>query len=98
MRPKFTSKVTWALALAGAVFVLSVLAGPDTVHHLGVAPRDFHSCSLYQWAHGANAGATSSFVLTAALPFTGSAVSPSPIAAPDVSAHPTPSRAPPAIV
>lgn len=98
MRPKFTSKVTWALALAGAIFVLSVLAGPDTVHHLRVSLKDFHGCPIYQWAHGANAGATACFILTAALPSTRPAAAPSLIAAPDVSAHPTPSRAPPAIV
>ena len=102
MEPRHSSqrsqrRTFWALALAGAILVLSVLAGPDTVHHVRPWGKDFHSCSLYHWAHGASAGTPSCFVLSAALPASGSTAAPSPIAAPDAPAHPAPSRAPPAI-
>ena len=90
-------KAWWALAVAGAILALTAMAGPDAVQHLWTSAKDFHACALYHWTHGAGSGAPACFALPAPLVRTGPAAPEHLVAAPDVSAHPTASRAPPAI-
>lgn len=92
-----TQKVWWALAVAGAMLALTAMAGPDTVQHLRTSTQDFHACALYHWTHGAGCGAPACFALPAPPMPAGPPAPERLAAAPDVAAHPTPSRAPPAI-
>ena len=86
-----------ALGVAGAMFALTAMAGPDAVQHLWTTAKDFHACALYHWTHGAGSGARSCISLVAPLPVAGSATLEVAPAAPDVSSSPPASRGPPAI-
>jgi hypothetical protein len=94
---KVTARACWGGALAGIIFILLALAGPDTFRHPRVSGRDFHNCPLCQWVHGASTSATPWIALTTPLP-TSRLIDPRPlVAAPDAPTYTSPSRAPPAI-
>lgn len=90
-------KTCWAVAVAGAILALTVMAGPDTIQHLWTSAKDHRDCAIYHWSHGAGTGAAAAVSLAVSLPF----VAPAPpdvlLAPPDLSAPFTSSRAPPAI-
>src|SRR5574341_920867 len=92
-----TQKVWWALAVAGSILALTAMAGPDTVQHLRTSTKDFHACALYHWSHGAGSGTPACLTLPASPPAIGLTAAEALTAPPDVAAHPTSSRAPPAI-
>ncbi len=97
MRTRRHSKARWAFLLAGAIFALTAMAGPDAVQHLRTSTQDFHTCALYHWTHGAGSGAPSCISLPVPLPVVGAAASAAVAAAPDVSIHLSSPRAPPSI-
>jgi hypothetical protein len=100
MRPSLATRrrLPLALFLAGAIFALTAMAGPDTVQHLRASAKDHRDCAVYHWTHGTGAGAPTCFAQPAPPPAAGPAAPERPAAAPHVAVHPAPSRAPPAIL
>ena len=94
---KRRQKTWWALAVAGAILALTAMAGPDAVQHLRASAKDHHDCAVYHWTHGAGSGAPACSALPAPPVRTGPAAPENLATAPDISAHPASSRAPPAI-
>ncbi len=90
------SKLRWAFLLAGAILALGAVGGPLEFHHHATA-KDYYTCTIHHWMHGAGATEPTCIHLTALLPIVGAATPDLPGLAPDVAHHPTPSRAPPSI-
>jgi hypothetical protein len=95
VRGKRHRRTCWALTLTGAILVLTAMAGPDLVQHLGASGKDHHACAVYHWTQGVGTGALA--CISAAPPPSpaGSLAPDGPPVASDVSTHPTSSRAPP---
>jgi hypothetical protein len=92
------ARATLTLILAGAIFALTAMAGPDTVQHLWASAKDHRDCAVYHWTHGAGTSAPALGVLLAAPPLiVWSLPSESSPWTPQNVALPPPSRAPPAI-